>query len=164
MHPSHSLAALCCVMRETQAFDGLERVVFLPLCEEHQPSRCQARLVGACRIRCDGFTMFLCRAYIIVLLRCLLLVCPVSAVAVAVPGTIASFVSALLEPYRKHAFIPWEVLDFLVAPAAASSLRWDLGLPVMMLCFSTVLPVRPALPSTSFWYGHAACTTLHWHG
>ena len=99
-----------------------------------------------------------------VLLRCTLLVRPVAAVAVAMPGAIASIASALLEPYREHGFIPWEVLDYVAAPAAASSLRWDLGLPVMMLCFSAVLPVRLGLASSFPWYSHAACTKLHCYG
>ena len=92
--------------------------------------------------------MFLCRDCMTVLLRCLLLVHMVSAVAAAIPGAIASIVSALLEPYREHGFNLWEVPGFLVAPAATSSLRWELGLPLMLLCFSIVLPVRPALAPT----------------
>ena len=81
----------------------------------------------------------------VMILRCLLLVRMISAVTLAIPGAMASVASALLEPYRQQGFIPWAALDFLAAPIATSDLQQDLGLPVMMLFLSIVLPVRTRL-------------------
>ena len=75
-------------------------------------------------------------------LRCLLLVRMTSAVTLAIPGAMASVASALLEPYRQQGFIPWGALDYLAAPTVTTDLQQDLGLPVMMVFLSIVLPVR----------------------
>ena len=93
----------------------------------------------------------------IVTLRCLLLLRTISTVTVASPGAMAGIVSALLEPYRGHSFIPWAALDFLAAPSAASGLQRDLGLPVIMLGLSTMLPVGCADPHPCLARPHCLC-------
>ena len=93
----------------------------------------------------------------IVTLRCLLLLRMISAVTVASPGAMAGIVSALLEPYRGHSFIPWAALDFLAAPSIAPGLQRDLGLPVMMLGLSTMLPVSCDGPHPCLARLHCLC-------